>query len=168
MALSDDVTRTVAAALEPLDVSIYDVEMAGSVLRVSIDRADGIDIDTLAAANRAVSRALDAADPIPGTYTLEVSSPGLERTLRTTEHYVGAIGEQVKLKLRAGTSAERRRDGILRAVDDDVITIEADDGSRHDVPRAEIERARTVFEWGPAPKPTGAKRNGALTKEAHS
>jgi ribosome maturation factor RimP len=168
MTLSDEVTRTVTAALEPHDVFLYDLEMVGSVLRVSIDRPGGIDIDSVALVNKAISRALDAADPIPGAYTLEVSSPGLERTLRTTDHLTGAIGEKVRLKLNPGAGSERRLVGILRAADGDSITIETDDGTSTQVDRTDIERVRTVFEWGPAPKPTGAKSGGRPTKEAHT
>jgi ribosome maturation factor RimP len=168
MTLSDEVTRTVTAALEPHDVSLYDLEMVGSVLRVSIDRPGGIDIDSVALVNKAISRALDAADPIPGAYTLEVSSPGLERILRTTEHLQGAIGEKVRLKLNPGAGTERRLVGILRQADGDSIAIETDDGASTQVARTDIERVRTVFEWGPAPKPTGAKSGGRPTKEAHT
>jgi ribosome maturation factor RimP len=168
MTLSDEVARVVTAALEPLDVALYDLEMTGSVLRVSIDRPGGIDIDSVALANKAVSRALDEADPIPGAYTLEVSSPGLERTLRTTAHLEAAIGEKVKLKLNPGAAAGRRLEGVLRGATDDSITVETDEGEPHQVDRVDIERVRTVFEWGPAPKPTRAKSGGRPTKEAHT
>ena len=168
MTLNDEVTRVVTAALEPLDVSLYDLEMVGSVLRVSIDRPDGIDIDAVAVANKAVSRALDAADPIPGSYTLEVSSPGLERTLRTTAHLNGALGEKVRIKLNPGAGAERRVVGVLQGADEDSITVEVDDGSSQQLARTDIERVRTVFEWGPTPKPTGAKSGGRPKKEAHT
>jgi ribosome maturation factor RimP len=168
MTLSDEVTRVVTSTLEPLDVSLYDLEMVGSVLKVSIDQPDGIDIDTVAVANKAISRALDAADPIPGAYTLEVSSPGLERTLRTTAHLIGAEGEKVKVKLNPGAGATRRLVGTLVGAGEDSITIEDEAGERHEVTRADIERVRTVFEWGPAPKPTGAKSGGRPTKEAHT
>jgi ribosome maturation factor RimP len=168
MTLNDEVTRVVTSTLEPLDVSLYDLEMTGSVLRVSIDRPEGIDIDTIALANKAISRALDAADPIPGAYTLEVSSPGLERTLRTTAHLVDAVGEKVKVKLNPGAAAERRLSGILTGADDSSITIDDDAGAHHEVARSDIERVRTVFEWGPTPKPTGAKSGGRPKKEAHT
>src|SRR4051794_33327781 len=114
MALTDDLTRVVTAALEPLHVSLYDLELNGPLLRVSIDRPGGIDIDSIAEANRVLSRALDEADPIPGSYTLEVTSPGLERTLRTTAHLEGAIGDKVKIKLTSGASTDRRITGVLR------------------------------------------------------
>ena len=78
MALSDSVRAVVEGALAPLDVELYDLEHTGGTLKVTVDRPDGIDIDTVADATRAVSRALDEADPIPGSYHLEVSSPGLD------------------------------------------------------------------------------------------
>jgi ribosome maturation factor RimP len=91
---------------------------------------------------------LDELDPVPGKYTLEVSSPGLERTLRTPDHYRRAIGEKVRIKLRAELEGTRRIEGVLTDAGDDGVTV---DDRR--VSYADIDRARTVFEWGPTPKP---------------
>jgi ribosome maturation factor RimP len=160
MALSDTVRAVVTDALAPLDVDVYDIEHTGGTLRVTVDRPDGIDIDTVADATRAVSRALDEADPIPGSYHLEVSSPGLERTLRTAAHWRSAVGEAVKVKLRAEVEGERRVEGTVTAVGDDDVTIDVD-GEAHTVRLGDVDRARTVFEWGPAPKPGGPKTTKA-------
>ncbi len=84
---------------------------AGGVLAVTVDRAGGVDLDALTTANRAVSRALDELDPIPGRYSLEVSSPGLERPLRTPAHFARAIGETITVKTRPQVPGERRRRG---------------------------------------------------------
>jgi ribosome maturation factor RimP len=81
---------------------------------------------------------------------------------------VGAIGEMVKVKLHPGAGTERRVAGTLRAADDESITVEGDDGESTAVARQDIERVRTVFQWGPAPKPTGAKSGGRPKKEAHT
>jgi ribosome maturation factor RimP len=157
MTVSDATRAVVLAAIEPLDVELYDLEHAGGTLRVTVDRPGGIDIDAVAEVTRALSRALDDADPIPGSYHLEVSSPGLERTLRTPAHWQGAIGERVKVKTRAEVDGERRVEGIVAAVADDEVTLDVDGGARRVVRLDDVERARTVFEWGPAPKPGGPK-----------
>lgn len=139
---------------------LYDVELTGGVLRVSVQRDGGIDLDGLAQLSRAISRALDAADPIPGSYVLEVTSPGLERRLRTPDHWQGAIGERVKVKrTKAAEASDRRVEGVVRAVADGVVTLLVDDGAEQEVALDEIESARTTFEWGPAPKP-GERRGG--------
>jgi ribosome maturation factor RimP len=160
MTVSDATRAVVLAAVEPLDVELYDLEHAGGTLRVTVDRPGGIDIDAIAEVTRAVSRALDDADPIPGSYHLEVSSPGLERTLRTPAHWQGAVGERVKVKLRAEVDGVRRVDGTVAAVGDGEVTIDVDGGAPHVVRLDDVERARTVFEWGPAPKPGGPKPGG--------
>jgi ribosome maturation factor RimP len=90
-----------------------------------------------------VSRALDDADPIGHRYTLEVTSPGLERSLRTPEQFARAVGEVVRVKTRSDVEGERRVEGVLSAADTDGITVAERTLGYH-----EIERARTVFEWG--------------------
>jgi ribosome maturation factor RimP len=145
MALSDKVRDVVEGALEPLDVDLYDLEQTGGTLRVTVDRPDGIDIDAVADATRAVSRALDEADPIPGAYHLEVTSPGLERSLRTLAHWEHAVGERVKVKMTPDAEGDRRVEGVVTAVDDDQVTLDVD-GEEHHVRLGDVDRARTVFE----------------------
>ena len=77
----------------------------------------GIDLDELALVTRSISRELDHIDPIPGRYTLEVTSPGVERTLRTPEHFAREIGKTVSVRLRDPEAAERRLNGLLVAAD---------------------------------------------------
>jgi ribosome maturation factor RimP len=145
---------------------------AGSGLRgpnaeTGEDPPAGLDLAAITAVSRAVSRMLDEADPISGHYSLEVSSPGLERPLRTPAHFAGAVGELVSVKTTAGFDGPRRLRGeLLRAAtaDDDDAAIDVrveGTGELHTVPYADIERARTVFEWGPEPKPTRPKPPGA-------
>jgi ribosome maturation factor RimP len=174
--LKEEVTNAVSTiervrdVIEPLlaarSVSLYDLELASGQLRVTIETADLQVIEEL---TRAMSRALDEADPINSRYTLEVSSPGLERALRTPAHFAGALGSPVKVKTRpeAATTpdhSDRRVEGTLTAADDEGITV-AGRRFRYD----EIERARTVFEWGPASKPGGTSsktKSAANTKAA--
>lgn len=89
--------------------TLYDAEFRGASLLVMVDGPDGINLDQVASISRTISRHLDEDDPIPGKYTLEVSTPGLERRLRRSDHFLGAIGESVKVKLNPGTAGERRR-----------------------------------------------------------
>jgi ribosome maturation factor RimP len=143
----------VRAIVEPLlssrSVALYDLEVAGTQVRVTLETAD---LEVIADVTRAISRALDEADPIEGHYTLEVSSPGLERALRTPAHFAAAIGSAVKVKTNPDVDGDRRVEGTITAADADRVTI-GDRSLRYD----EIERARTVFEWGPAPKPGKSK-----------
>jgi ribosome maturation factor RimP len=150
-----------------LDLELVDLEYTGGVVRVTVDRAGGVDMEAIAAATRAVSRALDEHDPIAGKFMLEVSSPGLERTLRTPAHFRRAIDATVRIKLRAGVDGDRRIDGVLTAADDDGISValrDAPDTTRT-VRYDDIERARTVFEWGPTPKPGGPKQKPGDAKK---
>ena len=159
------VPQRVRSVIEPviasLDLELFDLEQAGPVLRVTVDRPGGVDIDAIASATRVLSRALDEHDPINGHYTLEVSSPGLERVLRTPAHYAWAVGRDVAIKTVPGFEAGRRFTGRVLAADDTSVTVAVDEpvGDRLTFAFDEIERARTVFEWGPAPKPGGPRRS---------
>jgi ribosome maturation factor RimP len=145
MAAGDRVRAVIEPLLDAHGLELVDVEQSGAVLRVTVDRAEdgGIDLDTVARASELVSAALDRDDPIPGRYTLEVSSPGVERTLRTPAHFRRCLGETVAVKTRPGTEGERRVEGVLEAAGDTGITV----GGRV-LAYDDIERARTVFVWG--------------------
>ena len=149
--VAERVAAAVAPVLEGLDLVLHDVEHAGTNIRVVIDRDGGVDVDALTAATRAVSRLLDELDPIDGHYTLEVSSPGLERTLRTPAHFRKYVGATISVKTNPEVEGDRRVQGGLEAADDDGITVA---GRR--IAYDQIAKARTVFEWGPTPKPVGA------------
>lgn len=147
--------------LSTLGIEIVDLEVGGGVLRLTVDVADAprgpdggspLDMGVIAEATRTVSRALDEADPIDSAYTLEVSSPGLERTLRTPAHFVRAVGAVVSVKTRPHTAGERRVKGRLEAADETTLTVVAE-GVEHVIAIGDVEKARTIFEWGPTPKP---------------
>ena len=143
------VTQRVHELVEPLlaahDVEVVDVEQQGATLRVTVDRPGGIDLDAVSEATLVVSDALDRHDPVPGRYTLEVSSPGVERALRTPEHFRRFVGAAVNVKTRPGTEGERRVEGTLESADEDAVVVA---GRR--LPYDDIEKARTVFVWEPA------------------
>ena len=90
-------------------------------------------------------------DPIPGRYTLEVSSPGLERPLRTPEHFRRAAGSEVRVKTLAGFDGPRRLTGILEGVADDGVDLRSTDGEVCRIAYEQLASARTVFEWGSRP-----------------
>lgn len=133
------------------DLELYDVEVSPGSVRVLVERPGGVDLEALTVANRLVSAALDAGDPISGRYTLEVSSPGLERPLRTPEHFARCVGQTVNVKTRSGVQGERRISGELVAADDTGITVAVGGGcDPRRLSYAEIGRARLVFEWSTA------------------
>lgn len=160
----DDLTDALSPVLADLGLDLVDVETTAGVIRVTIDRDGGIDLDALAAANKAVSAELDQLDPMPGRYTLEVSSPGVERRLRTPDHFARAVGETVTVRTQPGATDVRRLQGVLTSADGDGLVLETGDGPVR-IAYEQVERARTVFEWGPKPAPgKGPKSAGAKGK----
>jgi ribosome maturation factor RimP len=164
MGTTDRVRDLIAPLLDTRDLELVDVELAGAVLRVVVDRPGGVDLDAVADATRVVSAALDGADPLPGRYTLEVSSPGLERPLRRPEHFLAAVGRRVRVKTVPGVEPERRLEGDLVAAEDDGVVLRLDDGHERRLAFPDIERARTVFAWGPAPEPGRGSRPQPVRK----
>jgi ribosome maturation factor RimP len=158
MAIIDKLRELVEPLCADLGIEIYDLELNGGVFRVSVDRDGGIGMTDIAELTRSISRALDVHDPISGHYTLEVSSPGLERPLRTPEHYRRAVGSPVKLKLVPGAVAGRRLEGLLVAADDTACTLRLSGGAEQQLAYDLIDKARTVFEWGPTPRPSDAAK----------
>lgn len=152
-ATTERVGALVAPVLERMSLRLYDIDQPGPTLRVMVDRDGGVDIDTLAEATREISRLLDESEPVAGSYVLEVSSPGIERPLRTPAHFEGAVGEQVKVKLFPGTQGDRRCSGTLLATSGQAITVESPEGTRI-IELADVSKAHTVFDWSaPAREP---------------
>jgi ribosome maturation factor RimP len=171
----DRVRAIVDPIVADLGLELYDCEFAGGVLRVAIDTPpgseSGVDLEALALATRLISREFDHTDPVPGRYTLEVTSPGLERPLRLPHHFQREIGKKVAVRLRELVDDRRRLQGDLVAADDTTATVRTDTGDVV-IPIDLIDRARTVFEWGPQPKPGKARPAGSKTTpkstEAHA
>jgi ribosome maturation factor RimP len=152
MSTADRVQELITPLLVAAGLDLYDIDLNGGVLQVLVDREGGADIGAVAKLARSISRALDEHDPIDGTYTLEVSTPGLERPLRTPDHFARAIGTTVKIKTKPGSEGDRRLEGTVASADDDAVTVTGTDGTQRTFRYDEIERARTTFEWGGAAK----------------
>ena len=164
MATADRVRAIVVPLAEERGLDLYDVEQHQATLRILVSKDGGIDIGALTELSRSISRALDDADPVSGKYTLEVSSPGLERPLRRPDHFTGAVNDRITVKTVPGAEGERRVTGVLTAADGDGITVRPDEGpdaeERH-LGYDEIEAARTLFDWGTTTKPTTKKKKAS-------
>lgn len=174
MAKADIVRTMVEPLAADVDADVYDVTFNGGKLAVSLNRRGGIDLDTLADISHALGALLEADHVIGGSYTLEVGSPGLERPLRTIDHVRGAIGDTVTVKTKPGIDGDRRTNGTISSVDadGDTFTVVLDDdsgtptGEERTFALDDVERARTTFSWGPAPKPKS--KPGSPNKKARS
>lgn len=164
------VRALVSPIIADLKLDLYDLEFRGGTLRVTIDTPPGseggVNLENIALATRLISRDLDHEDPVPGHYTLEVTSPGLERNLRLPAHFQREIGKTVAIRLRDTTSDARRVQGVLIAATDAECTVRQEDPAADGtfpervVPYHQVDRAKTVFVWGPTPRPGDAVKKG--------
>jgi ribosome maturation factor RimP len=146
-----DAEALVRPVVESAGLELWEVtfrkEAGRKVLRVTVDRDGGIDVDTISEMSERLSRRLDLEDFGRGRYQLEVSSPGLERPLRQPRHFQRSLGEQVKVKTVEPVAGSKIHVGALVSADAEAIVI-ATDGGELRVPYANVASARTVFEWG--------------------
>lgn len=151
MGALEEVKDLAASVAQRRSLRLWDVELAGqpgsSIVRVYVDADDGIDLDTVSEVSEEISRGLDLRDPIAGRYTLEVSSPGLERNLRQPEHFVLSVGKKVMVKTKEKLVTQGHRiDGVIEQADDAAVQV-ATEAGEIEVPYDQIKTARTVFEW---------------------
>jgi ribosome maturation factor RimP len=140
-----------AKLLEPtvmrLGYELVDLEVrlgrGGGMVRLFIDKPEGIDLEDCERVSLAVSALLDVEDPVPGNYNLEVSSPGLDRKLTKVEHFQRFAGETVKVQMRFPIEGRRRFRGTLVSSDDENIVVEVD-GESFSLPLKTIDTARLV------------------------
>jgi ribosome maturation factor RimP len=173
----DKVATLVAPIISDLGLEIYDLEFASGTLRITVDtpagQESGVSLDTIALATRLIGREFDHADPVPGRYTLEITSPGLERPLRKPAHFARELGKEVAVRLVAAIDGHRRVQGVLVRSDAVTATVALEAGE-FTFPIDQVERAKTVFVWGPAPKPgkapkgKAAKSKGARISESQN
>jgi len=169
----DRVTGMVTPILSDLGLELYDLDFAGGVLKVTIDTPpggpSGVDIDQIALVTRLLGRELDHDEnAVPGRFTLEVSSPGLERTLRTPAHFARETGKEVNVRLREQLDGRRRVNGVLVGATGSAAVVRTEDGTEVEIPLAIIDKARTVFVWETNPKPNAPEaRAKGKKKTAH-
>src|SRR6266496_2910204 len=135
-----------AAGLELVDVG-FARQSGRRVLKVTVDREGGVDLDTIAAASERISRRLDLEGFGPGPYELEVSSPGVERPLREPHDFARRVGERVKLNVAGLVEGSTTLTGTIAAADLGEVRIATEGGERA-VSYGDIVSARTVFDWG--------------------
>ncbi len=118
----------VAPVVQTLGFELWGIEYLGqgkhTLLRIYIEKEEGIDIDDCAQVSRQISAILDVEDPISSHYTLEVSSPGLDRMLFKIDQYKAYLGSKIKLRLTENFEGRRNFQGNLTGVIDDMITVE--------------------------------------------
>ena len=150
--MKKSIRETVREAVEPtitgLGYDIWDITYAkvgaDYHLEITIDSADGINIEDCEKVHRAIDPILDECDPIEGFYYLDVSSPGVERELRTEEHIRRSVGERVRAKLFTAKEGTKVVTGTLCAFEDGKITITEADGEVI-LTQSEISKLTTVF-----------------------
>ena len=135
-------------------VELDDVEIlgGGKLLRVVVDADEPLGVDRIADLSRGIARLIDDDDPFAGSYTLEVTSPGLERKLRRPAQYLKALGGEVHIKTYSKIEDDKHHRGKLVEVDDDEIVVAVGGTGRH-IAMSDIASARTVFVWEKGTKP---------------
>lgn len=143
----EELARLLEPTVERLGYELSDLELKlggrEGIVRLYIDRPEGVGLADCEAVSRQVSALLDVEDPLPGHYVLEVSSPGLDRRLTKPAHFRRYVGEDVRVKLRVPQDGRRNFRGRLTAADDEDIELEVD-GRIHHLAMAAIESARLV------------------------
>jgi len=119
---------------------------AGRVLRLYLDKEGGPSMDDLSRLSRALGEVLDAEDAVEGAYTLEVSSPGINRPLTRPEHFARFVGKRIRVRTRETIGGRRAFLGILGKVVEDRITL-AQDGTEFQIPFSMIEKSNYEHDW---------------------
>ena len=144
------VRETIEATVADLGFSIWDIEYkkigADWHLTITIDSEEGVGIDECETVHRAIDPLLDEADPIEDAYYLDVSSPGLERDIRTAEHFVLCQGETVRIKLFAPHNKRREFVGTLSCNDDGSMITIAEGDQRYEFAFSDIAKANVYCE----------------------
>lgn len=146
------VTELIAPIAAEMGYILWDVEFVkeGSrhILRVTLDKQGGVNIDDCERFHRAIDPVLDEADPIEISYYLEVSSPGIERELKTPEHIRACQGQDVDVRFYAPVDGSKSCSGILRGIDDNGFVMIELNGKTRGFDPAVIAKIRTRFDFG--------------------
>ena len=142
------ITELIDTTIQALGLDLWGVELLQqgkySLLRIYIEREEGVTIEDCEKVSRQVSALMDVEDPIAGEYTLEVSSPGMDRPLFRIEHYSQYVGSEVDLRLRRPLDGRRKFKGQIIKVSGDIVSLLVED-CEYDLEFSDIERASIVF-----------------------
>ena len=143
MSLESDIKKMV----ESIGLSLYDTavlnENENTIFRVSVTAPGGVSLDQCVEATHLISPLLDVTSPVGGEYRLEVSSPGIERKLKTLEHFAQSVGEKVSLS----TLSKEKFEGEIVGVENDEIILKTKENGEQRIPFRSISKAKTYFEW---------------------
>jgi len=143
-----ELEEAIETAVKGCGVELYDIvqtkENKRNILRIFITSADGVSLEKCTEVSRMVSPVLDLYDPIHGEYNLEVSSPGIERKLKTLRHYQTSIGENVKIK---EYSTETFKGKLESVSDEGLVTINDIDNGKAEIKFEDILSGSTCFDW---------------------
>ncbi len=139
--------KMIKKVIEANGAFYYDSEIVSEngnrIYRIYITSKAGVTLDLCAKISRIISPILDLEPPVNGAYTLEVSSPGIERSLKKAEHFLGSIGENIKVKLINTDKII----GKLNSFDGNVLEITEEDGEEIKINLEDIDKARTYYKW---------------------
>ena len=142
------ITNLLTPIVEAQGVSLYDIEFikegSARILRLYIDKDSGVDLEDCEKVSRAAEEVLDAQDPIPTAYYLEVSSPGIERKLSKPEHFAKYTGHKVALRLYAPVEGRKKFTGLLAGYENGNITLTNEDGTNHHFQQSQISACKLV------------------------
>ena len=143
-----ELEESIKLAVEGCGVDLYDIQTTKehkvNILRVYISHKDGVNLDKCAHVSRMISPLLDIEEPMNGKYNLEVSSPGIERKLKTLNHFKCSIGSDVKIK---EYSTDLSKGKILEVSEDGIITIDDIDNGVKTLKYDDVLSASTYYSW---------------------
>ncbi|MCL2377908.1 MAG: ribosome maturation factor RimP [Defluviitaleaceae bacterium] len=146
--MSAKITQLLTPIIEAQGVSLYDLEFikegGAKILRLYIDKPEGVDLDDCERVSRAAEAELDTHDPIPDAYYLEVSSPGIERKLSKPEHFARYIGHKIALKLYGPVDGRRKFTGNLTSYENGNLSLTEENGQTYDFEQTQISACRLV------------------------
>ncbi len=133
--------------MEIVDIELrHEGSRSGRVLRLYLDKEGGPNVDDLSRVSHELSELLDSENVVDGTYTLEVSSPGINRPLRRREHFFRFIGKRIRVRTRDMIEGRRSFLGMLEEVETEKITLEQE-GVRYQIPFSNIEKSNYEHDW---------------------
>jgi ribosome maturation factor RimP len=139
-------------AAEGIELDDIEILGGGQIVRVTVDASDPIGVDRIAELSKGIGRLIEEDDPFSSSYTLEVSSPGLERKLTRPNHYKKSVGNVVKIKTFAAVDGDKTHRGTLLSVDESGFAIDIE-GTERKFQYGDVSSARTIFVWEKGARP---------------